>query len=137
MLASAIKQRELRKAKVASNMLTSRDEKLLVFVFHKMFHKMFQNLFPVFQYFFSSFNNFFVLLINTSSHLQMETAIFKIFQFCFAVHRKKSYPHMYPPLKSLHFRSSRRISSPRQSESESADGGSDVRKFFFLRPINL
>ncbi|KAK6629364.1 hypothetical protein RUM43_003181 [Polyplax serrata] len=42
------------------------------------------------------------------------------------LHRKKSYPHVYPPLKSLHFRGSKRLTSPRPSESESADGGSDA-----------
>lgn len=33
---------------------------------------------------------------------------------------------MYPPLKSLHFRGSRKLTSPRHSESESIDGISDV-----------
>lgn len=45
------------------------------------------------------------------------------------MYRKRSYPHVYPPLKSLHFKGSRRKSSPRHSESESAEGNSDVSRF--------
>lgn len=46
----------------------------------------------------------------------------------FTVHRKKSYPHMHVPLKSLHPRFSRKrgVTSPRVSESESVDGGSSI-----------
>jgi hypothetical protein len=46
----------------------------------------------------------------------------------FAVHRKKSYPHMHVPLKSLHPRFSRKrgVTSPRESESESIEGGTST-----------
>jgi hypothetical protein len=46
----------------------------------------------------------------------------------FTVHRKKSYPHMHVPLKSLHPRFTRKrgVTSPRESESESIEGGTSI-----------
>jgi solute carrier family 4 anion exchanger 2 len=43
----------------------------------------------------------------------------------YSLHRKKSYPHMHMPLKSLYSRSIRRkeVTSPRESESGSIEGG--------------
>jgi hypothetical protein len=44
------------------------------------------------------------------------------------VHRKKSYPHIHVPLKSLHPRFTRKrgVTSPRESESESTEGGTSI-----------
>lgn len=46
----------------------------------------------------------------------------------FTVHRKKSYPHIHVPLKSLHPRFTRKrgVTSPRESESESTEGGTSI-----------
>ncbi|XP_069684208.1 band 3 anion transport protein-like isoform X3 [Periplaneta americana] len=47
----------------------------------------------------------------------------------YSLHRKKSYPHMHVPLKSLHSRSMRKrggVTSPRESESESIEGGTSI-----------
>ncbi|XP_023707501.1 band 3 anion transport protein isoform X2 [Cryptotermes secundus] len=46
----------------------------------------------------------------------------------YSFHRKKSYPHIHVPLKSLHPRFSRKrgITSPRESESESTEGGTSI-----------
>jgi hypothetical protein len=46
----------------------------------------------------------------------------------FTVHRKKSYPHMHVPIKSLYSWSVRRrdVTSPRVSESESVEGGAPI-----------
>lgn len=46
----------------------------------------------------------------------------------YSFHRKKSYPHMHAPLKSLYSRSIRRkeVPSPRVSESESIEGGASI-----------